>query len=100
MPYGRKCGSELDTAARIRPLVMGSVTAVFMCTVQTLAGIVVAGNNAVFGNSVVRHGLVHAAEKGLAVVDNGIGGPDQWPSYGQNPSYARQGGFAQFCLRQ
>jgi hypothetical protein len=80
VPYGRKSGSELDTAARIRPLVIGSVFAVLMCTALTLAVIVVPGNKAVL------HG---AAEKGLAVVGKDVGGPDQWPDDGQNPSYAR-----------
>jgi hypothetical protein len=65
-----------------------------MCTVSTLAVIVVPGNNAVLRGPVV------AAEKGIAVVGKDVGGPDQWPDDGQNPSYARQGGFAQFCLRQ
>jgi hypothetical protein len=54
-----------------------------MCNVLTLAVIVVLGNNAVLGGPVV------AAEKGLAVVGKDVGGPDQWPDDGQNPSHAR-----------
>ena len=82
----RRAVSERVTATRIRPvLFVGSIIAVFMSTVLTLA-VIVAGNNTVSGNSVVRHGLVHAAEKGLAVVGKDVGGPDQWPDDGQNPS--------------
>ena len=77
MPYGGRCGGELDAATRARPLVIGIVTAVFMCTALTLAVIVVPGNNAVL------HG---AAEKALAFVGKDVGGPDQWPDDGQNPS--------------
>jgi hypothetical protein len=54
-----------------------------MCTVSTLAVIVVPGNNAVLRGPVV------AAEKGIAVVGKDVGGPDQWPDDGQNPSYVR-----------
>ena len=81
MPYGRKCDSELDTAARIRPLVVGSVWAVFMCT--TVLAMIVPGNNAGL------HGPVGAVGKMFAVVGKGVGGPDQWPDDGQNPSHAR-----------
>lgn len=85
MPHGRRCGGELDTATRARLLVIGSVTAVFMGTALTLAVIVVPGNN------VVLHGPVNAAEKALLAVDGiDVGGPDQWPDDGQNPSYTRQ----------
>ena len=90
----RRSVRELDTAARIRPLVIGSFFAVFMCTVLTLAVIVLLGNNAVLDGPVV------AGEKGLAVVGKSVRGPDQWPQDGQNPSDARQGVFSQFCLRQ
>jgi len=74
--------------------VIGSVFAVYMCTAVTLAVIMVLGNNTALP------GPVLAADKGLAVVGKGVGGPDQWPEDGQNPSHARQGGFAQFCLQQ
>jgi len=71
-----------------------------MCTAVRLAAIVMPGNNAVLGNNVVLHSLVHAAEKALAVDGIDVGGPDQWPNDGQNPSYVRQGGFAQCYLQQ
>ena len=95
MPDRRRSGSELDTTTSVRPLVIGNVFAVFMCTAVTLAAIVVPGNNAVLGKNVVLQGLVHAAEKALAVDGIDVGGPDQWPDDGQNPSYARQGSFVQ-----
>ena len=67
-----------------------------MYTAVTLAVIAVIGNNVVLHG----HGLVHAAEKALAVVGKDVGGPDQWPNDGQNPCYVRQGGFAQCYLQQ
>jgi hypothetical protein len=70
-----------------------------MYTAVTLVAIVVPGNNAVLGNNVVLQGLVHAAEKALAVDGIDVGGPDQRPEDGQNPSYARQTGFAQYHLQ-
>jgi hypothetical protein len=54
-----------------------------MCTLLTLAVIVVPGINAMLRGPVV------AAEKDLAVVGKNVGGPDQWPEDGHNPSYAR-----------
>lgn len=90
----RKCGSELDTAARVGPLVIGRVFAVIMWTTVSLAPVVVPGNNAAF------HGPVVAVGKLLAIVGKGVDGPDQRPEDGQNPSYARQTGFAQYHLQQ
>ncbi|MEK6210450.1 MAG: hypothetical protein AABM64_08810 [Pseudomonadota bacterium] len=92
MPDRRKSGSELDTATRVRPLVIGSVFAVFMCAAVTFAVIVVLGNNAAL------HGPVGAIDKVLAVVGKGVGGPDQWPEDGQNPSYPRIKKLVQFSL--
>jgi len=63
-----------------------------MCTAVTLAVIAVIGNNVVLHG----YGPVHAAEKTLAVIGKGVGGPDQRPDDDQNPSYAQQGGFGQF----
>jgi hypothetical protein len=74
--------------------VIESVFAVYICTAVTLAVIMVLGNNAALPRPVL------ATEKGLAFVGKDVGGPDQWPNDGQNPSYARQGGFAQICLQQ
>ena len=93
MPYGRKCRSEIDAAARIRLLVIGSVFAVFMRATTVLA-MIVPGNNAALSRTVVAVGNL------FAVVGKGVGSPDQWPEDGQNPGCARQGGFAQFRLQQ
>ena len=91
MSDGSRCGSELDTAAGIRPLLaIGSVFAVFMCAVVTFAVITMPGNSA------APRGNVAAVDKVLAVAGKGAGGPDQGPDDDQNPSYSRQGVWANF----
>jgi len=69
----RKCGSELDTAAGMGPLVIGNIFTVIMWTTVSLTHVVVLGNNAALRGPVV------AVGKLLAIVGKGVNGPDQWP---------------------
>lgn len=88
----RRSGGELDTATRVRPIVIGSVFAVFMCAVVTFAVIAMPGNNA------APRGLVVAVGKGFAAAGKSVCGPDQRPDDDQNPSYVRKKSLAQFSL--
>jgi hypothetical protein len=93
MSNSSRCGSELDTAAGIRPLpAIGSVFAEFMCAVVTFAMIAMPSNYAAHRDNLA------AVDKILAVARKGVDDRDQCPDDDQNPSYSRQGGFAQFCL--